>query len=152
MHKLLTLPNQDYVLMRVARASDYSQLTDLQQAVYGVNKATDNLEARPDFPGACYFFLWVLEHEQSIIAWLGIKILAERDGGVELALHPDFQGKGLGQVFLSSGIEFLRLENVFNSLKLAVLRENIAAIQLYRKLGFKTISSTSISIKLQLIL
>lgn len=152
MHKLLPLPNQDYVLMRAALPADYGQLATLQQTVYGTTEATDNLAIRPDFSGECYFFLWVLEYEQSIIGWLGIKVIAEKKGSVELALHPDFQGKGLGQLFLSSGIDFLRLENVFNSLKLAVLRENIIAIQLYEKLGFKAISSTSISTKFQLIL
>jgi len=152
MHKLLPLPNQDYVLMRTAFASDYGQLAALQQTVYGTTEATDNLAIRPDFSGECYFFLWVLEYELSIIGWLGIKVIAEKKGSVELALHPDFQGKRLGQVFLSSGINFLRLEKIFSVLKLDVLKENIAAIQLYKKLGFKAISSTSISIKFQLIL
>ncbi len=54
-------------------------------------------------------------------------------GGV--AIHPDFAGKGYGELMVNRSIEIAK-QNGFTRVELTVAVENNRAIQLYEKVGF----------------
>lgn len=64
----------------------------------------------------------------------------------ELVLLPEFQGKGIGTKILSEVIERAVSRNV--PVKIRALREN-RALNLYRKLGFRDVSSDDTHIELE---
>jgi ribosomal protein S18 acetylase RimI-like enzyme len=53
-----------------------------------------------------------------------------------LAVHPEFHGKGVGSTLLSLGLRHAA-ENGFGECSLHVFAENVAAVRLYEKFGFK---------------
>jgi ribosomal-protein-alanine N-acetyltransferase len=53
-----------------------------------------------------------------------------------IAIHPDFQGKGLGKKLLSFSIADLE-QKKFKNYSLEVLKDNTIAIALYESFGFK---------------
>lgn len=48
-----------------------------------------------------------------------------------------YQGRGYGQLALSSIIEILRAKQTFNSVEVCVKNEDLAAIHIYKKIGFE---------------
>jgi len=69
-----------------------------------------------------------LDKEDDII-WLGI------------AIAEPFQGNGVGTLMMNHLLTFARIEKI-PTIKLAVDRDNAAAIPLYQKFGFKEINRT----------
>ena len=57
----------------------------------------------------------------------------------DLAVHPDFRRRGLGRRFMTAVLKGLPARNV-EAVTLEVRVSNLAAIGLYRKLGFRTVA------------
>lgn len=53
-----------------------------------------------------------------------------------IAVHPDFQGKGIGKKLISFSLTDLK-QKKFKNYSLEVLKHNTAAISLYENFGFK---------------
>jgi len=70
-----------------------------------------------------------LDKEEDTI-WLGI------------AVAKDFQGKGLGALLMRHLLTYARLQKI-PTVRLAVDLDNIAAIPLYQKFGFKPLRQTT---------
>jgi ribosomal protein S18 acetylase RimI-like enzyme len=64
-----------------------------------------------------------------------------------MCLHPDFQSKGHGKLFLARILNRLRLQH-YPAVGLAVTRNNISALKLYTSFGFKTVDKFSEFIQL----
>ena len=64
----------------------------------------------------------------------------------ELQLLPEYQGRGIGSVIVKKQMEIAKSLNL--PLRLVVLRENRAQ-DLYRRLGFRTTSTTEIHVKME---
>ncbi len=69
-----------------------------------------------------------LDKEDEII-WLGI------------AIAENFHGQGLGKLMMTHLLAFARIQKI-SKIKLAVDLDNMAAIPLYQKFGFKEINRT----------
>ena len=54
----------------------------------------------------------------------------------QIAVHPSYQGRGLGNVLMNSAIEQFRSLG-FQSLSLTVTKKNRRAFDWYQRLGFK---------------
>ena len=122
--------------IRKATTSDLSQLADIEQQVYG------------DSGFNCYYFrqmldlfpdlLWVWDNCDGILAGYALGAFGQvREEGwvMSLAVSPGFRGKGLAaklsQVLLEA-LQNCRCQSVL----LTVSETNLAAVSLYRKLGF----------------
>jgi ribosomal-protein-alanine N-acetyltransferase len=83
--------------------------------------------------------LWIGElqnnSENQPIAMAVIWIILDEAHIGTLAIHPDFQKKGIGQQFLAFIFTQLISENIMR-IFLEVRQSNMAAINLYRKFGF----------------
>lgn len=58
---------------------------------------------------------------------------------IAFGLRPDLCGKGLGEAYIRSIMEYLNKEKDYESFRLTVGSFNSRAIKLYKKIGFKTI-------------
>ena len=57
---------------------------------------------------------------------------------LSIAVHPEHQGRGIGQKLLSKGIEHLEALGI-RRIKLEVRPNNISALKIYEKFGFRTV-------------
>ncbi len=80
--------------------------------------------------------LWLVAVEdQTVLGYVGSQsVLGEADV-MNVAVHPDFRRRHIGQVLIERLIEMLR-EQAVHSLALEVRVSNESAIALYQKLGF----------------
>jgi ribosomal protein S18 acetylase RimI-like enzyme len=60
---------------------------------------------------------------------------------LSIAVHPDFQGRGLGNALMRQGIRYLLAEAV-PRIRLEVRPDNGPAVHIYEKLGFTTSGRT----------
>lgn len=78
----------------------------------------------------------VLTHVGKVIAYGGMWIIVDEAHITNIAVHPQYRGKGIGQIIVEDMINQGRNLNVA-SMTLEVRTSNIAAIRLYSKFGFK---------------
>lgn len=81
-------------------------------------------------------YYYVLEYEGLIIAYGGLWTVAGEGHITNIAVHPDFRGKGLGRYLV---VEMLKAGEAKGCEKftLEVRPANKEAVQLYESLGFK---------------
>lgn len=72
---------------------------------------------------AAYIIFWVVHGEAHIL---------------DIAVHPDYRGKGAAKALLAEALGMMRSDMVYEVF-LEVRRSNAAARSLYRKFGFKEI-------------
>lgn len=81
------------------------------------------------------YHCWVMEHEQQVIGYYITSYAADESHLLNIAIHPDFQGKGLGHRLMDKVLFESRQANT-DTLFLEVRESNQTAIGLYQKLGF----------------
>ena len=83
--------------------------------------------------------LWVVEDQQGIektvIGFAVVWVVIDEAHIGTIAIHPDFQNRGIGKKFLSFICQELVDENI-NKIFLEVRQSNYSAIRLYEKFGF----------------
>lgn len=86
--------------------------------------------------------MFVKEYHGRIIAWISIQpfyahLLAYKDTArINIYIDKNFQGKKLGQQFLSEAIEWAK-ENGIKTLLAYIFAENAPSLKLFKKIGFK---------------
>jgi ribosomal-protein-alanine N-acetyltransferase len=94
-------------------------------------------------------YFYVMDNENSLVGYICSGNSARVPGGYQigiydnskhldigLGLKPDFTGKGIGQQFLSQGINFLKEQFKVQSFQLVVAMFNERAIKVYERTGF----------------
>lgn len=76
----------------------------------------------------------------SWLTWDGRRIFLHH-----FCIHPDYQGKGLGELLARKSLEFIRKKGA--QVKLEVHKKNIPAKRLYEKLGFIVFEAYDIYMK-----
>lgn len=83
------------------------------------------------------YHAWVAENAQGRVVGHALMATAVGEAHVlNVCVHPDHQGAGLGRAFMQCLIELARAEGVVNMF-LEVRPSNEAALRLYRSLGFR---------------
>ncbi len=78
------------------------------------------------------------DHRRIVVGYIIYWVVLDEAHIINVAVHPDYRGKGIGKGLVSFVIETCRglgLERIF----LEVRRSNLIARRLYRKLGFEVI-------------
>lgn len=86
-------------------------------------------------PLAKYF---LIKKDTEILGFAGVWIILDEGHITNIAIHPNHRNKGIGTILLKSLIEKCKLYNC-NSLTLEVRESNTFALNLYNKLGFKSV-------------
>ena len=81
----------------------------------------------------------VAKYKKEVVGFAGFKVLVDCADIMNIAVKKDFRNKGIGSLLLKSLIDLYDSLNL-NSLNLEVNENNICAIKLYKKFGFKEIS------------
>ncbi len=92
-----------------------------------VNELRDNDYAR-------YF---CLEEDSKIIGYMGLWFILEEGHITNIAIHPDYQGRSLGELLMRTVIDLMALEGM-ERMTLEVRASNWVARNLYEKIGFVT--------------
>ena len=84
-------------------------------------------------PLAKYF---LVKDDENILGFAGVWIIFDEGHITNVAIHPEYRGKGLGEYLMNSLIEGCKSQKC-NSITLEVRESNLPALKLYEKLGFK---------------
>lgn len=83
-------------------------------------------------PLAKYF---LIKNDKKVLGFAGVWIIVDEGHITNVAIHPDFRGKGLGTQLMNSLIKGCKAEKC-TSITLEVRESNSPALKLYEKLGF----------------
>jgi aminoglycoside 6'-N-acetyltransferase len=87
---------------------------------------------------------YAIEHDGTVI---GIELAFEeadpqyRHAGIDIAVHPDFQGRGFGTDAIRTLAGYLFTERGHHRLVIDPAADNESAIRLYRSLGFRPVGT-----------
>lgn len=90
-----------------------------------VNSCVIVAESDNKIIGACFMNIYGFDSERGAVAWLR-----------EIAVHPDYQGRGIGYSLIYSGLQWGKKHRAVRSFLAADL-ENHNAIKLYKKFGYE---------------
>lgn len=78
----------------------------------------------------------IIEENNILIGFIIYSIIYERGEIVDIIIDDNFKGKGYGYKLLKKAIEIIDNTNVLN-ITLEVNKNNLSAINLYKKVGFE---------------
>lgn len=81
-------------------------------------------------------YLVILQNDR-VIGYGGMWFILDEGHITNIAIHPEYEGKGLGTVLVTHMIQYAKVNNI-NSMTLEVRESNTRARGLYEKLGFRS--------------
>lgn len=87
-------------------------------------------------PHSC---LTVAEQDGDVIGYLCCWYIADEIQILDVAVHPEYRRKGIGEQLLHHALTAGRMRNALSA-NLEVRRSNVAAIALYEKFGFREVA------------
>jgi ribosomal protein S18 acetylase RimI-like enzyme len=123
---------------RRAESADWAALNALEQQLFDGDRISPRQMKR--FLHSSHATVFVAESDHVLV---GYALLLFHQGTqlsrlYSIAVKPDFRGQGIAQNFIEQ-CERAALDQGFTTLRLEVREDNIAAIKLYEKLGYKTL-------------
>ncbi len=76
--------------------------------------------------------------EKMVLGYIGLWNICGEADIIDVAVHTDFRRRGIGEGLLREMLEVCKKENIFE-INLEVRTSNIAAQQLYQKMGFTNV-------------
>lgn len=122
-------------MIRKAEIKDLNQLKKLEGECFDKN-IRENFEFVLSNDNYVYF---VNEEQNNIIAYVGASISYEQGDILSICVDETLRNKGIASSILKYLIEYLKDKKV-NQLFLEVEEENLPAVNLYKKFGFKEIN------------
>jgi len=140
-HKTFTLNDGREVHLRPLQPSDKEQLIQLYSSMSDTalrwTKAPtlEEIEQIIQFPD--YYISMVTEHDDRVIGHGEVKKDPEmRNGELNIHLHQDYHGVGLGTVMMIALMSDATRQNL-HRINLKVAAENRKAVRLFRRFGFQ---------------
>jgi ribosomal-protein-alanine N-acetyltransferase len=119
--------------MRSAKRADAAAVAAIETLCFSVPWNFDDiLSELADNALARYI---VCEEEGRVVAYAGLWAVEDEGHIMNLAVHPNFRGRGLGAAVLGTLLERTRREGLA-AFTLEVRASNTAALRLYRRAGF----------------
>lgn len=117
--------------MRLLAESDLSQLALIEERTQAFPWTEDTFKQ-------CFnsgYRGWVLEQDNKVIGFIIVTLQMDECHILNIAIHPDYQRRGLGYQLLADVLALLK-EKAVRAVYLEVRSSNLPAISLYHKLGF----------------
>ncbi len=83
----------------------------------------------------CYYVVAV--EDGQAVGYAGITDIAGEANITNIAVHPDWRRRGIGEILLDNLIQYCIANNLL-LITLEVRKSNISAVSLYKKMGFDT--------------
>ena len=115
------------------KESEIPQIAELEKLCFTSPWSEESIKST--FKNASNKFFTAIEND--IIGYIGVSISADEGYILNVAVHPDFRGRGAGKALVSFVIENYKEKLSF--LTLEVRPSNIVALKLYSSLGFKKV-------------
>lgn len=81
---------------------------------------------------------WVMEYDDRVVGYGLLSLVVDEGHILNIAIHPDYQGRGLGRRFVDYLCQLAR-ERGANTIFLEVRPSNHAALSLYESMGFNQV-------------
>ena len=118
--------------IRFMEYKDLDEVLDLERKCFDVPWTRGMFEDELFNPNAVYL---VAEVDGKVCGYAGMWKIIDEGHITNLAVHPDYRGKGYGKMLIQSLISYSR-ENGISAITLEVRKSNIPAITLYESFGF----------------
>jgi ribosomal protein S18 acetylase RimI-like enzyme len=123
------------ISIRDFRFTDYQHLLELWSLTdLGSSTRGDNLDIIEQSINMGGKMLMVEDSDEKIIGTCWMTFDGRRIHLHHFGIHPDFQRRGIGLELAKESLRFVKQKGY--QVKLEVHKDNIAAIELYKKLGF----------------
>lgn len=120
------------ILIRSMQTNDVQAVTQIEQRVQ-----THPWTAQQFLESVESYQSTVIEQQNQILGFCILQPVLDEANLLLMAIHPEFQGQGLGYQLLEKSIELLK--NYPVQIFLEVRESNLGAIKLYEKSGFHQI-------------
>ena len=120
------------ILIRSMQTNDVQAVTQIEQQVQ-----THPWTAQQFLESVESYQSTVIEQQNQILGFCILQPVLDEANLLLMAIHPEFQGQGLGYQLLENSIELLKNHPV--QIFLEVRESNLGAIKLYEKSGFHQI-------------
>jgi ribosomal-protein-alanine N-acetyltransferase len=135
------------VLVRPARARDFPTLIALDQAAFDPlwqNTAEVFRDVLADYP---HFV--VAELDGVVVGYQFCSLIGDQGYLARVAVHPDYQGLGIGVRLMAEAIAFFKREGV-RVITLNTQQDNQASQRLYRWFGFRLVGEEALVLKFEI--
>ena len=124
------------MIVRSMAVNDLDEIVKIEKDLYKV--PWNEKQYKYELEENEFSYLFVLEHEETIVGYYGFWILFEDCDITKVSIRREFQGMKLSNVLMEDC--FNRVKSLgCNKINLEVRVDNIKAINLYKKHGFKDI-------------
>lgn len=131
-NKQVHTTTETQTVWRRARRDDLDVLLEIERRSFAVPWTRGEMEEEFDLP---YSRPWVAEREGRVVAFGIHWLIAGESQLADVAVHPDYQRRGLGRSMMEKLMDESRALGM-SKMTLEVRADNESAIDLYQKLGF----------------
>ena len=117
---------------RLAACEDASDIYDVETACFKTPWSFESI--RSDLCLNEYAYYFVAEDDGKLVGFCGVHIVLDEGHIMNVAVLPEYRGRGIGELLLLTMFSFTNLEYY----TLEVRASNKSAISLYKRLGFVT--------------
>lgn len=119
-------------MIRPMQSSDIITVLDIEKCSFSTPWTQESFEQEMTNPRAHYV---VLEEKTTVIGYGGFWQILEEGHITNLAIHPDYRGKGHGKKLIETMLNYARSLNI-ERVTLEVRKSNEIALKAYTSLGF----------------
>jgi ribosomal-protein-alanine N-acetyltransferase len=120
--------------IREAEAKDIEIMSELDRICFAAPWSPGSFEHEIKRNRLAFYV--VAEVEETVVGYAGLWIIIDEGHITNIAVHPDYRRRHVGEALISVLVETTRERGVL-SYTLEVRPSNRAAISLYKKMGFK---------------
>lgn len=123
------------MIIREMISEDIKSVAEIESMSFTHPWSEDNL--RESFSSCCNHF-YISQKENKVVGYIGFTVAADEGYILNVAVHPDFQGQGIGKALVEKTINYC-MENSLAFLTLEVRESNRKAINLYSDFNFENV-------------
>lgn len=124
------------MIVRSMNVSDLNEIVKIEESLYKM--PWNEKQYKYELEENEFSYLFVLEHDSVIIGYYGFWVMFEDSDITKVSIRKEFQGMKLSNILMEDC--FKRVKDAgCNKINLEVRVDNIRAINLYKKHGFKEV-------------
>lgn len=119
--------------IQIMKAEDIGEVYEIEHMCFTTPWSLESFAEEINNNLAKYF---VAKVDGKVVGYGGVWIVVDEGHITNIAVHPDYRGQGIGEAIVKSLIALAKEHNI-TSITLEVRPTNTAALNLYKKFGFK---------------